>query len=169
MKVFSDEQLARPDHVAQIAALATCFRSALEELRSQLGGLGLNLERFPCGCCGNVSPILGTYLTENGCGRFELIEGTRGVHEHDFRSHAWLSQGRLIVDITADQCPEVGERVIVTTESPWHDTFTQRVGYSGDYRSVGNPELTKIMEAVYGLVVRHIAATAPSRQARAEE
>ena len=140
--------------IDRIRVLAESFRSALEQMRGSLRCL--NLERFPRGCCGNASPILGTFLTEHGCGKFDLIEGTRGLPEVDFRSHAWLRQGRVIVDITADQFEEVDETVIVTSYSPWHDSFNQRVGYSGDYRTVGNDDLTSIMGAVYEAVVDHI-------------
>jgi hypothetical protein len=40
-------------------------------------------------------------------------------------SHAWIEADGVIVDITADQFQDISERVIVTTCSPWHGSFTR--------------------------------------------
>lgn len=148
----------------RIKELATSFREALEQLRGSLGRLDLNLDRFPNGCCGNVSPILGTFLTARSCGEFELIEGIRGARGIDFRSHAWLRQRELVVDITADQFEEIGDTVIVTDHSPWHDGFSQQLGCCGDHRSLGNEALTATMEQVYRAILERIERNCHARQ-----
>jgi hypothetical protein len=36
-------------------------------------------------------------------------------------SHAWVEQGQVLADITADQFTDVPDRVIVTADRSWHD------------------------------------------------
>ena len=92
---------------------------------------------FPAGSCGESTMFLGTYLHEKQLGRFEYVLGIQGSHQHsrnDFRSHAWLQQHKLIVDITADQFAEVSQPVIVTYDSSWHSKFRQQMAHVADYR-----------------------------------
>src|SRR5438874_2120009 len=66
---------------------------------------------------GTLTLLLGNYLTEQGMGDFEYIAGERGNKAADpptWMSHAWIRQGRIVIDITADQFPEVAESVIIT-------------------------------------------------------
>ena len=115
--------------------LATCFRSAIESIGR---GLSPAFEQFPRGACGEVAPLLGTYFIENGLLGFEYILGERGSREQDaeirWHSHAWIQRGSLIVDITADQFVEIGEPVIVTDDSHWHQTFEQKSCGPADFR-----------------------------------
>jgi hypothetical protein len=93
------------------------FRSGCERAQSALPS-------FPFGWCGAVCDLLEEYLRREGFGTFESICGER---HHPYQSHAWLRQGSLIVDITADQfAGENQSPVIVTCDSPWHDTWIQR-------------------------------------------
>jgi hypothetical protein len=97
----------------------------------------VSFEKFPRGSCGDAALLLGTYLIEQGFGVFAYITGGRGRRSPEpdtWQSHAWLRQGDVIVDVTADQFPEVTEAVIVTTTSPWHATFTQQSLGAADFR-----------------------------------
>jgi len=81
---------------------------------------------FPAGCCSDASEILEMYLSELGFGDFIGVMAERGSSQIDqYVSHAWLTQGELIIDITAHQFPEVRERVIVVDRmhSVWHASF----------------------------------------------
>jgi len=74
---------------------------------------------------------------EHGLGEFEYILGERGNLQGgrgSLHSHAWVQRGPLIVDITADQFPEIKEAVIVTTTSTWHRTFELENQGLADYR-----------------------------------
>lgn len=74
---------------------------------------------FPYQSCGSTCELLGTYLYEQGYGRFEYRHGARpGIV-----SHAWLQQAGLIIDLTADQFGAPHAPVIVTRHSPWHAGF----------------------------------------------
>lgn len=101
----------------RIRKLAKNFREAIEyALKNGVFQDDVVMRNFPCGCCGDVTELLGTYLSEHGikdlwyvCGEYSSdIEGTKdGVGS--WISHAWLSVGRpslsdsLIVDIAGDQ------------------------------------------------------------------
>jgi hypothetical protein len=98
---------------------------------------------FPRGSCGDATDLLGTYLRERGAGKFYYVLGEKHQSECDggYLSHAWLERDGVITDITADQFPEISEPVIVTTDSPWHRTFTARRPRNADFRAAGSPEL----------------------------
>lgn len=107
------------------------FRVALENTaRSQLP---ITFQGFPNGACGDAALLLSRYLLDQGCGSFNYVLGMRG-EGGDRHSHAWLQRGEILVDITADQFPEVDQAVIVTTHSPWHAEFQTEVLHEADYR-----------------------------------
>ncbi len=104
--------------------------------------------------------LLGTYLTEQGLGVFEYVYGQRGrcdTEPSTWQSHAWLCQGPLIVDITADQFPEVPEPVIVTNASAWHGAFEQEARHVADFR-VFDDETRATLGAAYRLICLQIPA-----------
>ncbi|RJG12512.1 hypothetical protein D3879_04280 [Pseudomonas cavernicola] len=78
-----------------------------------------SLKNFPHASCGSTSELIGSYLEEKGFGRFEYLHGSR----EGIPSHAWIQQGDLIVDLTADQFPGIDEAVIVSRCSQWHAQF----------------------------------------------
>lgn len=134
---------------AEIRAHATGFRDAIE--RCDRAALGISFTHFPRGSCGDVAPLLGTYLKDVGAGAFQYVLGARG--EGRFReTHAWLEGDRLIIDITADQFDDAPrERVIVTTRSPWHNSFEREAKHDGDYRAfdpMTQAELGRIYEII---------------------
>jgi len=60
------------------------------------------------------------------------VSGTRG--ETDGRhSHAWIKQGDIIIDITADQFDEIKAPIIETKASPWHDSFDTELLHEADF------------------------------------
>ncbi|MDO6745913.1 hypothetical protein [Gilvimarinus sp. 1_MG-2023] len=79
----------------------------------------MSFKDFPSGSCGSSTEIIGTYLKQNGFGDFQYIEGST----KKIGSHVWAQQGDLIVDITANQFPEISNSIIVTTYSEWHNKF----------------------------------------------
>lgn len=77
---------------------------------------------FPGGALGDTSLPLGQVLHDAEINGFEYICGNRHGPGGS-SSHAWLSDGEWIVDITADQFPDVAEQVIVSRDSLWHTTW----------------------------------------------
>lgn len=74
-----------------------------------------------------ASMLLGEYLRDAGYGDLQTRSGMK--HLSDFgKTHAWLEQDGLLVDITADQFAEVNEAVIVTSDSAWHQEWHGLIG-----------------------------------------
>ncbi|HEC73707.1 MAG TPA: hypothetical protein ENI26_04945 [Methylophaga aminisulfidivorans] len=95
-------------NIQGVYAAARDFRSAIEACSSSLG---VSFKSFPSGACGDVTPLLGTYLIGRGFGEFQYMLGNYGSRGDDgWSSHAWLQSGDLVVDITADQFHDVSER-----------------------------------------------------------
>jgi hypothetical protein len=121
----------RTDFV-QVTALAARFRHAIEQ--SDQRRLPPGFDGFPAGCCGDAALFLGTFFKEQGFGTFTYVCGLRGEGA-DQHSHAWFeAPDGVIIDITADQFPEITEPVIVTAHSDWHNTFDQEERHEADYR-----------------------------------
>jgi hypothetical protein len=105
-----------------VRVAASDFRAAIEKCDKR--SLGIEFDQFPHGSCGAVAELLGKYLRDCGLGDFRYVSGRRHLPGDDQgRSHAWLRQGEVIVDITADQFGEGHGSVVVTTDSSWHDSF----------------------------------------------
>lgn len=107
----------------EITTVAELFRKLIDNNKNCLPA---HLKDFPAGCCSDVSDMLATYLFSEGLGDFELISAQRGSYDdqaNPYRTHAWLQQGNLRIDITADQFPDFQQAVFVSDSSPWHDGF----------------------------------------------
>ncbi|MGO6849604.1 hypothetical protein ACCS68_04270 [Rhizobium beringeri] len=98
-----------------LIALVSDFRARLESYRDDHG---LTLQSFPEGACGDASILLAHHLTQHGFGTFRYMCGRRGD-----ATHAWLSDGELIIDITADQFDDFDVPVFVSSTSSWHDAL----------------------------------------------
>lgn len=92
------------------------FRRAIENCDKET--LPASFKSFPNGSCKDASIILAYYLQEKGFGEFDYISGERMG-----KSHGWLRQNEIVIDITADQFIDNNESVIVTINSKWHSEF----------------------------------------------
>jgi hypothetical protein len=100
------------------------FRSAVAKL-TPFEQRFASLRGFPTGCCRDASFLLARMLDR--CFGFTAIEyvwGSRGA-EADWHTHGWLEIDGWIVDVTADQFPEVSLPVIVARpdSSQFHTSF----------------------------------------------
>lgn len=111
------------DDIADVHAAAARCRSAIES-RTNLRSVGL--ASFPVGSCGDASLLLGTYLKDSGLGEWTYHSGSRGQ-----QTHGWIERDGVIVDITADQFPDVDTEVVVTRGREWHSQFEHTSGSSG--------------------------------------
>lgn len=138
---------------------ASRFRMAIEACDRSI--LPISFEEFPRGSCGDVTPLLGTYLIEHGFGPFDYVLGERGGSRY---THAWLRQGQLVVDITADQFADAPGPIIVRVDSPWNRTFRQCVVHVADFRIFDENSVSSLKSAYkliedrlklsYGLIKR---------------
>lgn len=113
----------------RLRRLSTEFRLAILQSGSAFPDfLRKRLQSFPKDACGHASILLGLYLRESG---FADVEYVVGIRQHG-ESHAWLQIENTIIDITADQFPEVSDSVIVTEDHSWHSEFQLQQRYPAD-------------------------------------
>jgi hypothetical protein len=113
-----------PSKELHIREAALRFRVAIQSADRKK--LAIGLQNFPRGACSDSALLLGTYLTDQHLGEFSLVTG-RKYPDGNLRTHGWLSGEGLIVDITADQFPEIKDPVIVVVDSPWHDEWAGKI------------------------------------------
>lgn len=119
--------------IIKLKSIARGFRTAIESM--PLGDRPSSLKEFPLGACGDMTLLLGAYLSDMKVIGFEYIYGVRGCDaDNNYASHAWLQNDQLIIDITADQFPEVNEPIIVSANSNWHNTFEVESRGIADFR-----------------------------------
>jgi hypothetical protein len=132
---------------------ATAFRDAIE--RVERARLGITFDSFPRGSCGDASLVLGHFLKKRGFVCPTYVQGERGEVNDDWTSHAWLRVDRFIVDITADQFPEIGERAIVAEESTWHGTFEIIAESEGDFTIYDDRTIANLSR-IYAAITAHL-------------
>lgn len=139
----------------QLEILAYRFRAAIEATpRNQLS---IGLQDFPLGACSDATSLLGHFLKAQGFGSFDHVSGRRYDGDRE-RTHAWLQRGDLIIDITADQFPEVDQSVIVANGSAWHETFETEVLHEADF-TIYDPRTKATLGADYRAVLQILEAT----------
>lgn len=114
-------------HQERIAEIAFAVRSAIEACKPD----ELPWRAFPKGACGDTCLILGQVLHDEGFQGAEYICGNKYRSDGKPYSHAWLRYEGMIIDITADQFPDVGAKVIVSSESEWHKQWDEDRPESG--------------------------------------
>ena len=103
-----------------IRELVVKFRIAIENLTENDFGESSWFCRFPNGCCGDTAELLSKYLFENGI----VVEYVNGVN--NLQWHAWLEYMGYIIDATADQFPEISDKVLITADKQWHSRFKRQ-------------------------------------------
>ncbi len=129
----------------ELEEAASDFRELI--IRTPKNSLPTALQDFPHGACGDVTLLLGHYLTERGHGEFRYYLGWR-----DGRSHAWLQAGALIIDITADQFDDFDDPVFVSDHSPWHEGFAGTDQHAANLNVFGEPT-TSTLQSIYGAIL----------------
>ena len=112
--------------ISYLFELASIFRRAIIECDPV--SFDVTLSNFPYGACGDASLLLAKYFENNKCGKFDYVLGNR-----DGWSHAWLQNGSIIIDITADQFDDQDLPVIVSRDHTWHLSFNGEIEYVADF------------------------------------
>lgn len=89
----------------EIKGLVNQFRNAIN-IAKDVGEFDddFSFYRFPHGCCGDTSCLLGQYLLENDIKTYYVYGTYRNGRFGNFQSHAWLqTTEQTIIDITGDQ------------------------------------------------------------------
>ncbi len=126
------------------------FRDAIE--RTDRSRLGVTFDSFPRGSCGDTALLLGHFLKQHGFSDVTYLFGERGEVNVDWTSHAWLRVEGYVVDITADQFPEVTARVIVARDSNWHRGFEIENEHEGDF-SIYDAATVAALGQIYAAIV----------------
>lgn len=105
----------RMDNLDQIKLIAIAVRRILETNKHVTPDCAF--KNFPIGCCGPTAELLARYFSEIVGFDANYISGRRA----DSDTHAWISIGDVIVDITADQFGQ--SPVLVCQKSDWHETW----------------------------------------------
>jgi hypothetical protein len=139
---------------AELLSAATRFRNALEIVGPASGAAGLR--HFPKDSCADTVLLLGAHLFDRGFGAFDGVGGEFGEPGSEVcYSHAWLECGGVIVDITADQFPDVSQPVIVTRDDRWHRLFHISNRGVADFRRYG-PDTTAQLGAIYDRILARL-------------
>jgi hypothetical protein len=114
--------------IKDIKMLCEEFRCAMEMLSpdSFSKGLSIGSAKFPAGCCGDTAELLGSYLEDNGLKDCFYVSGEAGGGNSEIKTHAWIEQGDLVIDITADQFQVMGEQfpsVYIGPKTQWYLSF----------------------------------------------
>lgn len=97
-----------------------CFRLRNAIINGEIKFIGS--EDFPHGCCGNASQDwLIHWLVDAGF--IEIVYENGSSEKYPF--HGWLEYRGYIIDITADQFPEITEPVLIIKKeaSEFHKQF----------------------------------------------
>lgn len=132
----------------EISKITTTFRKAILSFKN--GELGFIFDRFPAGCCGNTSLMLGAYLYHYYNIDCEYVCGV-----HKTQSHAWLEVDNIIIDITSDQFKS-GVPVFVGKKNKFYKKFREDFRHSWnaslDGQSIENdrlyPQYQKIVDRI---------------------
>lgn len=120
--------------INHLTAIATKFREAI--LRIPIDQRPEGMKRFPKAACGDTALLMGAYLADQGLRGFAYVCGTRGDHaDRTWHTHAWLQNGKLVIDITADQFYDMPHAIIVDANSTWHGQFRTDRDQDGDFRA----------------------------------
>ena len=104
----------------------TCeqFRKLFDEHHQKMPEKYLK-ERFPRGCCCEVSNTLGLYLKVNGFGVWNSIYA-KGKLNGNEETHVWLQKDDIICDLTLDQFGAEYPKVFVGDKQIFHSVFYEQ-------------------------------------------
>lgn len=133
----------------ELREIATSFRTAIEMSDLSAEAIGEEasgrMERFPDSACAEVTRILGLFLTEE-FGLTSLVHKGAQIEKGEkwFGTHEWLEHNGIKIDITADQFEMVDERVIVSSNSEFHNEFANKIfDYSCPFSFEHDPDWLK--------------------------
>ena len=132
-----------------IRSLSTQLRDAIEQSREWLACVSADFRNFPHGSCSSACFLLGRWLTENGFHDFDYV-----VLKDGTRSHVWVQNGDLVVDITGDQFGPPVPSVYVGDKKkhPLATTFEERCRATVDYHNYDS-RTRSCLDALYRILM----------------
>ena len=139
------------DEIKRIKELATNFRITIESMDHKEFEESEWFSHFPRGCCGDASDLLSKYLMRNGI-KTLYVSGTDGR-----QTHAWLEYYDYIIDITADQFPDISEKIFITNNNQWHSRFKRQTKNYSDFELM-NEEYRDRLRKIYNNIILRVSA-----------
>lgn len=136
------------EDIVKIEKLATQIRNTIIKMGHDEFPDSDFLLEYPNGCCGDASNLLAKFLRDNDI-KCEYVWGMRGQ-----QSHAWLECDDLIVDISADQFPEIKEKILITTDKSWHNKFKRQKRSDGDFEKFGAYNKRRLTTSYKNILLR---------------
>lgn len=148
--------------MTSLESLVYRFRAAIEAAYDKnLLADDILFRRFPKGCCGDASVLLGHYLLENGI-ETDYVCGTYyGDDTFDRQSHAWLQINGIVIDVTGDQFQNdktflnYSEPVFIGEPGKFYDLFevnqfrdVRKSCYIDELGEVARPRLLSLYEVI---------------------
>jgi hypothetical protein len=143
------ELIELQDRFNEVNSYANIFRNAIESVDNKESPASF-FERFPRGCCGDASDLLSKYLASKEI-RVEYVWGINSNRA----SHAWLEYRGLVIDLTADQFPEINEKVIITKDKSWYSQFKNQTRSISNFEEFNNINETRL-SALYSIILKKI-------------
>jgi hypothetical protein len=115
--------------IQSLRELGISFRRAILSIPSEKFINSSWFNNYPRGCCGDTSDLFSKYLNSKGI-EVIYVWGFKGE-----QSHAWLEYHDIIIDLTADQFPDVNEEVVITKRRNWYDAIAIQNKSKNDFES----------------------------------
>jgi hypothetical protein len=149
--------------VQEIRSAAEEFREAIEQSDWNLVMDEYFILRNLRAMCKPAAMLVDKYLREElDCRPIEFVSAQRWTEAGlVYRSHFWLEHDGLIIDISADQYPEIEQSVMVTADHSWHDGFTNQSRFP--YSDVVNDNTEPKFYATYAHILKTLSSGATRR------
>lgn len=128
--------------IQELKTIASNLREKIEEqLQNFAGYIEPELRNFPGGSCEIASALLGLHLVDLGYSDLLMQKGERPIPgDINPQNHCWLVlKNQIIIDITADQFDDCDDKVIVTLQSNFHNTFNKNYNKQITYNCLSRP------------------------------
>jgi len=130
-----DNILCLNDEFAPLVKDIVTFRNMIDNTDFKTLSHPRGFCSFPKQCCGDTANLLWKYLQLEHNGKYnDFLQVKSGVKSKDNQSHAWVEfRKRIIIDITADQFPDIDERVIITSDKKYYEVFKNQMENEPDF------------------------------------
>ena len=136
------------DQIIADKELSMRFRAAIESMDAKEFGESTWFSNFPRGCCGDAAELLSKYLIDNNI-KTHYVSGMRSG-----QSHAWLEYDGYIIDITADQFPEINVKVQITKDTSWHSMFREQSREFRDFEINNEFNMIRLRKLYKNIIAR---------------
>lgn len=137
--------------VEKIRKYAIRLRAAIDRVKNEHpeGRKLPFISHWPLNCCD--SPFVFLMLYEMGYRGMIRKCASVSHYGKEFGKHVWIEVNGIDVDITADQFPDISDKVIVSRNSAWHSSLLiiDRIRWAEDEKKRFYDILTEDKDRIY--------------------